>query len=62
LLILRGSVEKVSRGGLALSIAYKVFWLMIVPFALGLGKIENLGLAVLGGDHRGKQAKIADVD
>jgi hypothetical protein len=48
-IILRGSVEKVSRGGLVLSIAYKVFWLMIVLFALGLGNIENLGLAVLGG-------------
>lgn len=48
-IILRGSVEKVSRDGLALSIAYKVFWLMIVFFVLGLGNIENLGLAVLGG-------------
>jgi len=47
-IILRGSVEKFSRDGLVLSIAYKVFWLMIVIFALGLGSIENLGLAVLG--------------
>lgn len=48
-IVLRGSIEKASRGGLALSIAYKAFWLMIVLFALGLGNIENLGLAVLGG-------------
>jgi len=47
-IILRGSVEKFSRDWLALSIAYKVFWLMIVIFALGLGSIENLGQAVLG--------------
>ena len=48
-IILRGSVEKLSRDWLVLSIAYKAFWLMIVIFALGLGSIENLGQAVLGG-------------
>lgn len=48
-ILLRGSVEKVSRGGLVLSITYKFFWLMIVLFSLGLGNIENLGLAVMGG-------------
>ena len=46
-IILRGSVEKLSRDWLVLSIAYKAFWLMIVIFALGLGSIENLGQAVL---------------
>lgn len=52
-IILRGAVEKYSETGLALSIAYKVFWLVIVLFALGLGKIENLGVAVLSGSGGG---------
>jgi len=49
LVLLKGSVEKASHAGLALSIISKVFWFIIVLFALGIGKIENLGLAVLGG-------------
>lgn len=47
-IILRGSVEKLSRDWLVLSIAYKVFWLMVVISALSLGSIGNLGQAVLG--------------
>jgi len=48
-IILRGSVEKLSRDWLVLSIAYKVFWLMILFFVLGIGSFENLGQAMLGG-------------
>jgi hypothetical protein len=53
LVILRGSTEKASRAGLGVSIAYKVFWFLVVLFILGLGNIENLGLAVLGGTSGG---------
>ena len=48
-IILRGSVEKASKAGLGVSIAYKAFWLVVLFFVLGLGNIENLGVAVLGG-------------
>ena len=43
------SNKKSSKAGLILSIISKVFWFIIVLFILGLGKIENFGLAVLGG-------------
>ena len=49
LVALRGHVEKASAGYLALSAIWKVFWLFMVFFALGLGHPETLGLAVLGG-------------
>jgi len=49
LVVLRGHVEKASAGYLALSAVWKVFWLFMVFFALGLGHPETLGLAVLGG-------------
>lgn len=60
-IILRGSVQKVSRSGLALSIAYKVFWFTIVLFTLGLGNIGNLGLAVIGGSD-GTATNVVMVD
>lgn len=47
LIVLRGSVEKWSQGGLTLSITWKIFLLMIVIFILSIGKVENMGLAVL---------------
>jgi len=49
LVVLRGHVEKSSAGYLALSAVWKVFWLFMVFFALGLGHPETLGLAALGG-------------
>lgn len=49
LIILKGSFEKTTRVGLGVSIAYKVFWLMVLVYMLSLGNIENLGVAVLGG-------------
>ena len=52
-IILRGSVEKASKAGLGVSIAYKAFWLVVLFFVLGLGNIENLGVAVLGGSGGG---------
>jgi hypothetical protein len=51
LVLLRGIVEKNSQAGLALSIINKVFWFIIVLFAVGVGKIENVGLTVLGGGN-----------
>jgi len=47
LVILRGHVQKATSSYLALSTAWKFFWLFIVIFALGLGHPETLGLAVL---------------
>lgn len=47
LVLLNGSFQKASVACLALSITWKIFWLMALLFALGLGRIENLGLAVL---------------
>jgi hypothetical protein len=47
LVLLNGSFGKASVAGLALSVTWKVFWLTPVLFALGLGRIEDLGLAVL---------------
>ncbi len=49
LVVLRGHVEKASAGYLALSAVWKVFWLFMIFFALGLGHPETLGLAALGG-------------
>jgi hypothetical protein len=49
LVALRGHIEKASTRGLALSSVWKVYWLIIVFFLLGLGHPETLGLAVLGG-------------
>ncbi|MEM2935822.1 MAG: hypothetical protein QW231_01435 [Candidatus Bathyarchaeia archaeon] len=49
LVVLRGHVKKASAGYLALSAVWKVFWLFMVFFALGLGHPETLGLAALGG-------------
>jgi hypothetical protein len=50
LIVLKGSVEKDSQGGLATSISWKVFLLMTVIFILSIGKIENMGLAVLSSE------------
>jgi len=61
LVLLKGSVEKDSQTGLALSIVSKAFWLMIVLFALGIGKIENFGLAILGGGNGALNIVIFDL-
>ncbi len=47
LIFLRGAVKKETLLGLSLSIGWKIFWLIVTLFALSLGKIENLGYAVL---------------
>lgn len=49
LIVLRGHVEKLTTRHLALSTAWKGFWLFMVFFVLGLGYPETLGLAVLEG-------------
>jgi hypothetical protein len=49
LVLLRGHVEKTSARYLVLSAVWKVFWLFMVFFFLGLGYPETLGLAILGG-------------
>ncbi|MEM3403797.1 MAG: hypothetical protein QXJ17_04625 [Nitrososphaeria archaeon] len=49
LILLNGMAEKSSKTGLILSITSKIFWFIVVLFILGLGKIENFGLAVLSG-------------
>jgi len=51
--VLRGSIGRASLAGLGVSIAYELFWFLIVLFVLGLGNLENLGLAVLGGTSGG---------
>jgi len=61
LVLLKGSVEKASQAGLALSIISKLFWLVIVLFALGIGKIENFGLATLGGGNGALNVVIFDL-
>ena len=53
LILLRGSIDLSSNMGLAISITWKIFWLLIVIFILSIGKIENLGLAILGGGGNG---------
>jgi len=53
LVLLRGHVQKPSGTHLALATVWKVFLLYIVFFALGLGRPETLGLAVLGGEAGG---------
>ena len=50
LILLKGFFEKTSAAFLALSIVSTVFWLLIVFFALGMGKIENLGLTVISSE------------
>lgn len=47
LVLLRGHVEKTTSSYLALSTAWKFFWLFIVIFALSLGHPETLGLATM---------------
>jgi hypothetical protein len=49
LVILRGHVDKASRRFLALATVWKLFWLSIVFFLLGIGHPETFGLAVIGG-------------
>jgi len=61
LVLLKGSVKKASQASLALSIISKVFWLIIVLFALSLGKIENFGLAILGGGNGAVNIVIFDL-
>jgi len=53
LILLKGFFEKTSATFLALSIVSTVFWLLIVFFALGMGKMENLGLTVLSSEAGG---------
>jgi len=61
LIVLRGHVKKSSPRHLALSAVWKVFWLFMVFFLLGLGHPETLGLAVLGGKaEEGENSVIFD--
>ncbi len=53
LVLLKGFFEKTSAIYLALSIVSTVFWLLIVFFALGVGKMENLGLTVISSEAGG---------
>jgi len=53
LILLKGFFEKTSVTYLALSIVSTVFWLLIVFFALGVGKMENLGLTVISSEAGG---------
>jgi len=53
LILLKGFFEKTSAPYLALSIVSTVFWLLIVFFALGVGKMENLGLTVISSEAGG---------
>ena len=55
LVALRGDVKKGSSRHLALSTVWKIFWLSIVFFVLGLGHPETLGLTVLGGKAGGAE-------
>lgn len=52
-ILLNGTINKATMIGLGVSIAYKVFWMMVLLFVLGLGYIENLGVAVIGGNSGG---------
>jgi hypothetical protein len=45
LIVLRGSVEKTSIGGLVISSIWKTFFFVVVIFILSIGKVENMGLA-----------------
>ena len=49
LVLLTGHMKKASRGHLVVSVVWKVFWLFILLFLLGLGYPETFGLATLGG-------------
>jgi hypothetical protein len=49
LVLLMGHVGKASVRYLVLSAVWKVFWLFMVFFVLGVGYPETLGLAILGG-------------
>jgi hypothetical protein len=49
LVLLRGHMEKASAKYLALSVVWKIFWLFMVFFMLGLGYPETFGLAIIGG-------------
>lgn len=55
LVAVRGHVAKGSSRHLALSTVWKVFWLGIVYFILGLGHPETLGFASLGANMGGVQ-------
>jgi len=58
LVLLRGNVGKASDSYLALSTAWKVLWLFIVFFALGLGHPETLGLAVISSTAGGAENSV----
>jgi hypothetical protein len=49
LVIARGHLNKDSRNYLITASVWKIFWLFIVFFALGIGHPETLGQTVLGG-------------
>ncbi len=49
LILLRGHMDKATGKYLAVSSAWKIFWLFFVFFLLGAGYPETLGQAVLGG-------------
>jgi hypothetical protein len=48
LVLVRGHVEKGTSNYLIISSVWKIFWLFIVFFVLGIGHPETLGQAVLG--------------
>lgn len=51
LIISKSMFEKSSKMGLILSISSKVFWFIVVLFILGLGRVENFGLAMLNSEN-----------
>jgi hypothetical protein len=53
LIVLRGSYERMSKEGFALSICWKIFLLIIVIFILSIGKVENMGFAMLSSRSNG---------
>jgi len=49
LVLMRGHLNKDSRNYLITASVWKIFWLFMVFFALGIGHPETLGQTVLGG-------------
>lgn len=55
LVLVRGHLRRSSEKYLVASAVWKVFWLFMVFFALGIGYPETLGQAVLGGKSDGTE-------
>jgi hypothetical protein len=49
MILMRSVFEKETAWGFGVSIVYKLYWLVVLFFILGLGSVENLGVAVIGG-------------